>query len=339
MKLSISPAPARAAVLAAIAARAFVTLAVDSPATHNGAFLCPLIAGLLALPWLLCLRALSDVKGGPAIPLYALLLAVTLLDGAATAGEIAGSAGYLALDRIPARVLLLPVGLSALWCAWKNGDAMGYAAMLWARLFPALLVLIVALQARCFRPDWLMPALGSGPSAIFAGGIRLAGRLFPCSALLLLAEGDAKLRTGATAGTLAVAVAIPALLLTLHRMMTPTPLADMGRLYRLDSLLTNGRAPLYLQMPMICAWYAGLLHLLVCECFTAAALVQRLIPRLDGRLCAALAVAAATLGAGFLPVSDAMEAVSPWLYVTVAPVTAIIAFIAARRKGGAVECA
>ena len=339
MRLSISPASARAAALAAIAARSFVTLTVEAPTTHNGAFLCPLIAGLLALPWLLCLRPVSRAKGAPVALLYALLLPVTLLDGAVTAGEIAGSAGYLALDRIPVRVLLLPVGLAALWCVCKNGDAMGYAAMLWARLFPALLLLIMALQANRYRPEWLLPLLGSGPSAILAGGVRLAGRIIPCAATLLLAGDDAKPRPGSTALMLAIAMAIPALLIVLHRMMAPTPLSDMGRLYRLDSLLTNGRAPLYLQMPMICAWYAGLLHLLVCECFAAAALAQRLLPRLDGRLCAVLAVAAVALGAGWLPVSDVIRGASPWLYVVVAPVTAILAATAARRKGGVDACA
>ena len=59
MKLSISRAPARAAVLAAITARTFVTMTVDAPPTHNGAYLCPLIAAALALPWLLCVRALN----------------------------------------------------------------------------------------------------------------------------------------------------------------------------------------------------------------------------------------------------------------------------------------
>ncbi len=336
MKLTVSPAPARAAALAAVSARAFVALTVDAPASHNGAFLCPLIAGLLALPWLLCLNALRRTQSLASV-LFALLIPVVLLDGAVTAWEIAGSAGYLALDRVSLRLLLAPVGLAALWCVCRNGDAMGYAATLWARLFPALLLLIVALQARCFRPEWLRPLLGSGMRAIAGGGVRLAGQIIPCTALLALTGGTSDARRDGV--MLAVASLVPALLIALHRMMVPTPLSDAGWLIRLDSLLTNGRAPLYLQLPMICAWYAGLFHLMVCECFTGAALLQRLMPRMDGRLCAALAIAATLLAAGFLPVLRLAGAVSPWLYVAVMPVAGILAITASRRKGGAGICA
>ena len=341
MRLSIHAAPARAAVLASVAARAFVTMVVDAPTTHNGAYLCPLIAAALSVPWLLCVRALSRTKESLVSLLSALLLPVTLLDGAVTASEIAGSAGYLALDRVSVRVLMLPVCIAALWCVCRDGDALGYAATLWARLFPALLLLIILLQARCFRPEWLRPLLGSGWHSIFMGGIRLAGRFIPCSALLLLAKEDQEVpeRSGASVGTVTVAALIAALLILLHRMMAPTPRRDLGWLYRLDGLLTNGRAPLYLQLPMICAWYAGLLHLLVCECFAGAALLQRLLHGLDGRLCAVMSVATVAVGAGFLPVSAWAEALSTWLYAAIVPVTAVAALMATRRKGGVGACA
>ena len=342
MKLSISRAPARAAVLAAITARTFVTMTVDAPPTHNGAYLCPLIAAALALPWLLCVRALNRRLDARAVTaLSAALLPLVLLDAAVTAGEITGSAGYLALDRVPERLLLLPVCAAALWCVFRHGNTVGYAAMLWARLFPLLLILIVALQAQCLRPEWLRPLLGSGWHAIWEGGVRLAGRILPCSALLLIAEGreDAPERRGTTTSTLLTGALVSALLILLHRMMVPTPIREAGWLKRLDDLLTNGRAPLYLQLPMICAWYAGLLHLLACECFAGATLLQRLLPRLGGRQCALLSVAAVALAAAFLPVIDIAEMLSPWQYIAVAPLTALITFVAAGRKGGAASCA
>lgn len=339
MKLSISASPARAAALAAIAARTFVTLTIDAPPTHNGAYLCPMIAAALVLPWLLCLRELRRFKtGAPISPLMAMLLPVILLDAAVTAVEISGSAGYLALDRVSTQALLIPVGLAALWSVSKNGDAMGYAAALWARLFPVLLVLIIVLQARRYRPEWLQPLLGSGGRAIVGGGIRLAGRLIPCSAVLLLPEGNEDEHIGTTAVMLVIAVLIASGLILSHRMMTPTPLRERGWLNRLDGLLTNGRAPLYLQLPMICTWYAGLFHLLSCECFTGAALLQYLLPSVDGLLCAVAAVAAVILAAGFLPVFDVIEAASGAMYVVLAPVTALVAIHAAR-KGGISACA
>ena len=136
-----------------------------------------------------------------------------------------------------------------------------------------------------------------------------------------------------------VGALVSALLILLHRMMVPTPIREAGWLKRLDDLLTNGRAPLYLQLPMICAWYAGLLHLLACECFAGATLLQRLLPRLGGRQCALLFVATIALAAAFLPVIDIAEMLSPWQYIAVAPLTALITFVAAGRKGGAASCA
>ena len=52
-----------------------------------------------------------------------------------------------------------------------------------------------------------------------------------------------------------------------------------------------------------------------------------------------LSVAAVALAAAFLPVIDIAEMLSPWQYIAVAPLTALITFVAAGRKGGAASCA
>lgn len=340
MKLSISPSAARAASFVAIVARIVLDNAVSAPSTHNGAWLCPLLALVLALPWALCADHLRRHAGRRRRPLYAVLAAATALDGADNLCAIARSAGYLALDRVPVRILVLPVSLALLWCLMKNGNAIGYAAMLWMRLAPVLLIVVAVMQLHCLCPEWLQPLLGSGWRAIATGSVRTASHILPCAALLLIADGTEEEKRpgiGLTA-MLLIAAALGALLLLMHLMMSPTPSRPTQWINRLDNLLTNGRAPLYLQLPMISAWYAGLLHLLLCEGFGCAALLQRLFPALDGRLCAVLAVAGTGAVALFQNTTMLTDALWPWLYC-VAALLAALAVLASLGKGGRKSCA
>jgi hypothetical protein len=97
-------------------------------------------------------------------------------------------------------------------------------------------------------------------------------------------------------GWVAAACLVAALLLVLRLMMAPAGKYGLPWLSRLDALLTNGRAPLYLQLPMIMAFFVSLFHLLTCECFAASALLQRLIPALNGHLCGSIVV----IGSAFI---------------------------------------
>ena len=58
MKIRISPSAARAAGFIAVVAKVFLDNAVTAPSTHNGAWLCPLIALAPLIPWALCAEAL-----------------------------------------------------------------------------------------------------------------------------------------------------------------------------------------------------------------------------------------------------------------------------------------
>ena len=102
-------------------------------------------------------------------------------------------------------------------------------------------------------------------------------------------------------------------------MMTPTQLSGDNWLNRLDSLLCNGFAPLYLQLPMIVLWFAGLMHLIVCEIFSSAALVQRLLPSVNGRLCAAILTGIALI----LSRTHGSETISPWSFSVVCALGAL----------------
>lgn len=336
MKLSISRNAAVAAAFVSATTRLFLALAVDMPTTHNGAWLSALLGALLALPLALCLNGLDGAAIRPGnAPLLALLLLSTLADLSIVFTAVTRSAGYLALTEASPGWLALPVGLAALWCLHKNGDAVGRGAMVWARLFPALLLLVVVLQARHYRLQWLAPVLGNGVSSVALGGVRAAGCAVPAVAVLYVGNGKGG-TDGRCAWTLAASGLIAALLLALRLMLTPTLLSGESWLNRLDDLLTNGRTPLYLQLPMIVLWYAGLMHTLACEGFAAAALLQRLVPKLNGHVCALLAVAAGLL---LSQRQFSMGLLYDGLYIPIALATALAAATGARSVGEVSACA
>ncbi len=337
MKLDISDAAARSAACAAVAARLFIGLTLEKPAIHNGAWLSALLGGALALPWALALGWLRDVEAGRTAralaPLRLLLLIGLIADASLLFATAADSAGYLALDRRDPAALLIPAALAALWCVLRGGDAVGYGAMAWTRLFAALMLVVIVLQLRHYRPQWLAPALGPGLPSVALAGARSAGRVMLASGVLLVADHReprrGRLRAILRAHALGILVA--AGLIVLRLMMTPTPLGETSRLNRLDSLLVNGRAPLYLQLPMISLWFAGLMHLLACECFTAAALFRRLLPRVPGRACAVLTLLSAALLSRSDDAKELIGLCAPWFGAALA-LCAALAFLPLRTQ-------
>ena len=331
MKLTISPKSACFAALAAVAARVFLGLMVDAPTTRNGAWLAAILGGLLAAPWVYCIGRCKPCRELLAVPLALL----TALDAASMFAALARSAGYLALDRSPAVVLLLPTGIALAWCVLRNGDAIGYGAMIWARLATALLLIVVLLQWRYYRPLWLRPVLGEGWISILEGGTRTAGWITAAASVLVLPDGpDRRVSLIVPLGGTAVAAS----LIALQLMMTPANLNGGGWLNRLDTLVCNGRAPLYLQLPMIVFWFAGLCHLLACELFASAALAQRVFKRTDGRpiVLVVVGTAIALVGTDALPKFTA--AIRPLSFPIAGLLTAVSMLFKAR-KGGRVDCA
>ena len=339
MKLSISRRAAMPAAFVAVATRVFLDLGLDGGPVHNGVWIAALLGALPAIPYLLCLETACAGERPGAVArwlLTPLLLAIVVSDAARALSIIARTAGYLALEQTPALWLTLPVALSTLWCVWRNGDAIGYAAMLWTRVFPALMLVVVLLQARHFRAAWLRPLLGNGWRVIFSDGLRVSGCFVPATALMLVCHEADKSTCRPGLAWLCLAPAVSALLLILRLMMTPTGLSAMPWTERLDALLTNGRAPLYLQLPMIMAFFTGVMHLLACECFAAAALLQRLAPRLNGHICAALVTLSCAIISLFSAPGVGMMS---WVFVVAAPVAALAARIRPVHNGGGRSCA
>ena len=283
MKLNISPQAARhGAFLAAVAGMLCGLLASDT-APRGGAWLSALLGGALALlPVALAGRC---AKRCPRL-LAAALLPAMLLETASTAGWLAASAGFLAVDRARPAPLLLAALAALYWCATRGGDAVGSAAGIGLKLAPLPLAIVLLVQLPLYRPGWLFPLLGEGPAEILRAGIVAGERLataYMVARLLCDGNGPAAPWLVRAGGCALAAAALAAL----AAMLTPmrTGVAAVPWQHRLDALLTNGRAPLYLQLPMVMLWFAGLLHRLAFLGFAAAALLQRLLPRMDGRAC------------------------------------------------------
>lgn len=334
----ISLRSARAAGLVSVSARVFLGLAVEAPATYGGAWLCAMLGGLLAAPWIACLRYLRGRDGLFMKALNIALLALTAFDASTVLSALSRSAGYLALDRSPALALALPAALAALWCVWRGGDAIGFGAMLWARIACALLLVVALLQWRYLRPAWLRPLLGSGTQSIIVGGVRTAGWIVSASSVLAIAEDERESKPVRLWPMLAGALGLSAVLLALRQMMMPTPISDDSWLNRLDALLCNGRAPLYLQFPLISLWFAGLLHLLASDCFTASALLGRLFPVFGRRWRGVIAVGAVFVTA-YAGLSEGLKnSVYNYSFAAIGTLTAL-ALILGKAKGGNVPCA
>ena len=332
MKLTISHDAAASAACAACAARLFCGLAVDS-LPHPGAWLSALVGAALSCPVILAYRVLRRVP----LPLRLAILLSNLTVAAGALSRIERSAGYLSLDRSPSWALLMPAALALAWSVSRNGDAAGHAATVWRRVFPLLLAIVVALQLPCYRAVWLRPTLGLGWRAIVEGGVRAAGWISAISGILVLPDRAAQGNRPSGPAAVVIGAGVAALLLLLRLMTTPFMAqgADGGWLTRLDSLLTNGRAPLYLQMPMLLIWYAALLHLSACAGFCAACHLQRMLPSVDGRLCAALAALGAAMATGFAG-SPIMERCEHWQYAVLALLCAAALLLQAR--GGDEPC-
>ena len=267
MRERLSDGAAAALTVTGLTARLFYGLMIDSPEVHNGAWLSALLGAALALP---LLRALSRCPGRMPSALLAALLA---LDAARTVDCAAASAGYAAFAHVAAGLLALPLLAVAARALYLGDPAMGNAALLLLRPLAALVGLVALVQLPRCQPGWLAPVFGFGLPGIVTAGVRAAGWT------ALIAGSVARL-TGRpfaqTARDVAIAAGLAAALILLRLMMAPAADAgSMSRLNQLDALLTNGRSPLALQLPMIVAWFLGLVNLLCLECWAARGLLAR----------------------------------------------------------------
>ena len=301
MKLEITRDSSRDAVFVAIIVRVFTGVAISLP-IHNGAWLAALLGGLFALPGLIGLWRSSTTIAFQAkfvrVPLCLFFLTASVLDSTHMLRCLTDSASYLALDQLPPPILLIPLGAAIGWCVFKNGDAIGYSATIWRKILPVFLLIVLALQFRSLRPAWMFPIMDGDARTLLSVSIRVsAWTLIPASGFMLAEGSEQPDSLRSLSVTWLMATATATLLVILWQMMAPKLLCSYvdTRVGRLDVFLTNGRAPLYMQLPLIVVWFIGLLQTLCFESFTAAALIQRLFRGLNGRVAATVGVATIVL--------------------------------------------
>ena len=202
------------------------------------------VAGTAALLW-------RRARGRA--PKTAALLWLPLLwaDGAAAIHALSVSAGRWVLYALPPWALALATGAAmGLFALWGMGAAAGAG-----RLF---LPWAAALMAGCawagresLVPGWLFPLLGPGPGETALCALELGACLMP--ALLLPAAGDEGPGFSLLWAGVAAAAALAACAMTAPYM----PSAPQTEGFRLEILLSNGRVPLPLQMPVLLLWFGG----------------------------------------------------------------------------------
>lgn len=212
--------------------------------------------------------------------LYYLLLALYLLVGAAmSAAALIDVATYIALSSLNRTWLHLATMASVCLCALCGCRAVAGVSRLRLFYLPLILLVIALVQYRSLVPRWLFPLLGDGAQAILREAVSLSGVSMLLIPLWLL-SGSAR-----SVAACHLKVTLFALIVALvYGMLTPAmPFAQHTRFFRLDTLLSNGRTSLSLQLPHMLVMYTGLLTG-ACYCLSMAArLLNRCFPAVQER--------------------------------------------------------
>lgn len=346
--------PGRSAALPlmfiAIVTRLFCEMALIDPAAHNAAWICPLAALILYLPFAFALKraaALGNdsawgnlVRGLPRLlaVLIPILFALLLLMDASAMLRIAADTASFNIGDKAAITLELPLMLLLGLMVLLGPDAAGHNARISLFILGALLLILALSQLSIYRFGWIFPILGSGLADVLTGALRCAGHMALLSLLWLFAIPDRARSTpllwGSAAGLLAAL-----LLLGLH-MLSPSFVGTQLLLpARLEILLNNGRVPISLQLVYLVLWYGGLLHLISTEAVAAACIVRRLIPGMRLWLVALIEALAVFLAAENAAVQAFIHGnASVWLYPAVGLLMILALAIAGLSKGGGRTC-
>lgn len=333
MRLEFSKTAATAGLSLAMAARLFFGATLDAPEAANAAWLAVPVALALALPviWLMCNHSQKTPRW-----FAALLFAGLALDAADTIEWTAYSESFLSFDHVPPLLLMLPLLLALLRCCRLGGDAVGGAARFHVRLLIILMLVVILYQLPYYKPGWLAPWLGAGFGGVLHAGIRAAGWIALLAGGVVTACREPLGLRDILPGMVLAATSATVLTM-LRQMMAPAMTAGHeSRAVLIDALLTNGRAPLYLQLPMIIAWLVGMLHLTAFEGVAACALVNRVLPEAKEGVCAAIGLVVVTvLALSRVPRMPAVQQALMYLYHALA----VSVMIARLMKGRRTKCA
>ena len=334
-KLVISRSSAINIATVAAISRIFFGAVIDSPELMNAGWISVILGSIIASPIFVCIDQITrdDVKSAYdhinnrilQKMLAAVFIINALLDGGISARCISNSASYVAFNHAIRFYLLVPLFLATLWAIHCGGDSIGASARLWKLISPAFILIIIIAQLNQYRWTWLTPVLGPGCIHIFNGAVDVAGWLSGFAGLLILSEGKPKRKNSISYIPLTVAAAT-SFLIILRQMMSPVLLAshNRSRMLQLDFMLSNGRSPLLLQLPLIVIWFVSLFNLLACDCFVSAAYIRRLFPRLNSLICSfAGIILTAAMSMSYMTDRFAEDLFSSWQYVVNAASVAV----------------
>ncbi len=313
-RLSASRGSMRWLSVVAATARVFFGVAVDLPELYGAGWLAALLGALLLLPSALAadflsrrehrlpLEALRSRFGQPACAIVCAAGGLCLLlDAACVAVGAAGSAGYIALrDRSFRLLLALPL-LAAWIAASSGGEALGGSARIWVRLAPWFAVPVLLIQFSGYRLGYLFPLLGEGVPSLMRGGLRCAGWYAVLLPAWLVSRPGERVRPCRVSLQLAASAIAACVLLLMYSMENPPVQTVLHtRAFQINAVITNGRFPTSLQLPIIALWFIGMAHLLALDLFIPARLLRRCLPAVPAPAltlgCSAAAYILAALG-------------------------------------------
>lgn len=294
---------------AALSMRLFVEMTVDFPRALNSSWLCPIVGFLIYLPLAFCIMQASKLNSGSSwenitngLPkgfvfaaefMFALFL---LLDASSSVRLTASSSNLIALKDITVHLLIVPLAFVVAAVVIMGGDAAGNSARIWLKCLPILLIIMVVVQVRGYRPGWINPLLGSGIGEILEGGIRCAGDMALLSLMWMIALPDR--HKGGIMRYCAVSAAAASILLLLQSMSHPAMIGlQLTQAARIELLLSNGRMTLSPQLLLDVLWYGGLLYLIAAEAVCAACFLHRCFPRVSIKVIAVIETAVVTAAA------------------------------------------
>lgn len=340
MKLQISTDAVCAFAGLAISARVVCGTLIDMPELLNAGWIAAILGALFALPPMIAVRCCKQNSVQPSKLICGVFCAIAICDAAVASSSIADSASYMALNTTPAVYLMFPQLALCLFCLRLNGDALGTSAGIWRRILPWLLLIVIFLQAKDYRPEWLTPILGPGIPTILSGALRIAGWFTLPVGLYLIAEPGiaGKPSLLRPLKTLGISSGFAILICLIFSMTTPA-ITDSNlytRAFRLDALLANGRTGLAQQLPSIALWYLGLFYALLFDLFIAVAMLQRIRPDWNRHTCIWITlIVTGILGADSLSGRTASLLLADWLYPAQSILLAITMIIPLLKKKGA----
>ena len=269
--------------------RLYCEMALLYPTAHNAAWLCPIAALLLYLPFTLALQRAAALGNDSAWgnlasrlpPFLSALIPIALgilllLDASARMDVVAGTASFSIGDKAVI-TLELPLAVLLALMVLLGPDAAGNNARIGLYILGFLLLIIALVQITSTRPSSTSLSLSFLFPSILTGALRCAGSMALLSLPWLFAVPD-RARFGPMLWGSVAALLAAALLIGLQ-MLSPTFVGtELLRPARMEILLNNGRVAISLQFVYLISWYGGFLHLISAETVTVACIIRRLLP-------------------------------------------------------------